>query len=75
MIIKWYNRDSISDVEMKQARIVAERLQGKKQKIPEGITLEYLQEFYTKAVQPNLLPYQLVVSASQYQILKKLEEK
>jgi len=30
MIIKWYNRDSISDQDMKQAEAVAKRLLGKK---------------------------------------------
>lgn len=30
MIIKWYNRDSISDVDMKQAKLVARRLMRRK---------------------------------------------
>jgi len=75
MIVKWYNRDSISDVEMKQARLVSDRLQGKKKESPDGITIEQVQEFYKKTMQPSLLPYQMVVSPSQYQVIKILEEK
>ena len=75
MIIRWYNRDNISDVEMKQARLVAERLQGKKKENPVAITVEQLQEAYSKAKFPSLLPNQMVVSPSQYQVIKILEEK
>jgi hypothetical protein len=73
MITKWYNRDNISDVEMKQARLVSERLRGKKKESPDGITVEQLQEAYSKASFP--IPNQMVVSLSQYQALKKMEEK
>lgn len=75
MIIKWYNRDGISDVDMKQARLVAERLQGKKQESPDGITLEEIQRLYKDTVHPKPLPNQMVVSPSQYQVLKNLEKK
>jgi hypothetical protein len=70
MIIKWYNRDSISDQDMRQAKAVADRLLGKKKESPDGITLEQLQEAYSKATFPSLLPIQMVVSPSLYQVLK-----
>jgi hypothetical protein len=71
MIIKWYNRDEFSDQDMRRAKAVSIRLQGKKKESPDGITLELLQEAYSKAKFPSLLPYQMVVSPSQYQVLKK----
>lgn len=72
MIIKWWNRDEFSDVDIRQAKAAANRLLGKKQESPDGIiTLEKLQKYYKEAVMPNLLPYHLVVSPAQYQVLKK----
>ena len=69
MIIKWYNRDAISDVDMRQAREVANRLRGKKKESPDGITIEQLQEAYRKATFPSLLPNQIMVSPFHYGIM------
>jgi hypothetical protein len=66
MIIKWYNRDSISDVEMKQARLVSDRLSGKKKESPDGITIEQLQETYSKVKFSSLLPNEMVVRLINY---------
>ncbi len=72
MIIKWYNRDSISDVEMKQAKAVANRLSGKEPEFPGAITMKQLQDLYKNIAPPNLFDYQMVVGPSQYQVLNKL---
>lgn len=45
MIIKWYNRDNISDVDMRQAKAVVERLTGKKKN---SVFYEELAELTTK---------------------------